>query len=824
MGAQTYLPIEILDYVETHAPPEDAAFGVSQRELAKVLGYHPCSMSRPLHDLVTNGLLGARRAPVRDGVRKQLTYRITELGRSRLRRETKEVPLLSGEMPPPPHPFLGRKEELVQLWSFANEGGSVTFVDGAPGMGKTALVARHLRRIKRGRIPFWFTVRASTSPRQFVSALSHGFSFLGAQQLAYYSQLPRSPVARETADLIARAVGSRELALVVDDIHVAGPDMQRFFRELVAALVTKRDHQFIFVGQDPPFFESNEIPIHRLTIGGLDRAAAHDLTDRQGGLADRFESVYQSTLGSPLLLNLAVSNPEIEADAATLPTAVVRRLTPEEVRAILPIALANEPLPATFVTDDERLTATRLAELSRMGILHRTLQGRVEVLQVVRGAILARVNAADERAAHLELAKFYSRTRRPEAVRERFLHLVEGQSWRAAAQLLSQQERIVLRLGYSEILRGALRHLATVLPRGPSRVRVLEAEASLLRAHSDYSEAIVSLRRAVADSADDPRSECENLLAIVELQLRLRDLDQAKNDLASAQRIGPISRRLHAYFALTEGRLSEAQGDNRGAQEKYELAFESARRTRNTDLALESIAAWSRLEERQTGPEVALRLVSAALPEARRDNRLDVVFNLLLVRARAYVRMGKDDLAETDLKLIRSDAESLGYVNQLAHALSGLAAIAGTEQRWPEAINYAKQASALAERLGNDLVLGHSLGLLCGFESHQAINGGGPAVADDAIAHGNMSVEVLSRIAPTDSLALAHGYLAELFAFKKDRSKAVDHYQRALGVANKLDMTWLRDTLVSDVGEKIRALVETEDSATKANAPSVGAV
>ncbi len=35
------------------------------------------------------------------------------------------------------------------------------------------------------------------------------------------------------------------------------------------------------------------IPVHKLTVGGLDRVAAHELTDRHGGLADRFEHVYQ---------------------------------------------------------------------------------------------------------------------------------------------------------------------------------------------------------------------------------------------------------------------------------------------------------------------------------------------------------------------------------------------------------------------------------------------------------------------------------------------------------------------------------------------------
>ena len=55
MGLQTYLPIEILDYVQTHEPSDEAVYGIGQRELAKALGYHPCSMSRPLEQLGGRG-------------------------------------------------------------------------------------------------------------------------------------------------------------------------------------------------------------------------------------------------------------------------------------------------------------------------------------------------------------------------------------------------------------------------------------------------------------------------------------------------------------------------------------------------------------------------------------------------------------------------------------------------------------------------------------------------------------------------------------------------------------------------------------------------
>jgi tetratricopeptide (TPR) repeat protein/DNA-binding MarR family transcriptional regulator len=805
MGAQTYLPIEILDYVETHAAPDESPFGISQRELSKALGYHPCSMSRPLASLVGEGYLSRGRGLVRDGVRKQLTYRITEPGRVRLRRETREVPLLSGDIPPPPHPFLGRKDELAELSSFASEGGGITFVDGPPGMGKTALVSRHLRTIKRGRIPFWFSVRPASSPRQFVSALTHALSNLGAQQLAYYTQLPRPPVAREVADLVARSLGDRSLAAVVDDVQMAGPDMKTFLADFTHYLAARGNHLFYLVSQIEPAFDARGTPSHRLTVGGLDRVSAHDLTDRKGGLADRFEAVYQSTLGSPLLLELAVSNPDLEANATTLPSAVVARLSPEDIRATLPVALANEPIPLAFASEIEEISPGRLLELERMGVLHRTLQGRVEVLQVVKTPLLARATAQDERDAHSRLALYYSRSHRPDAVRERFLHLVEGEFWKGAAQLLTQQETTLLRLGYSETLRNALRHLSTVLPRGQTRVHVLRVEATLLRLHSDYSDSISTFRRAISESGGEARTTGECLLSIAELYIRLHEIEEAQNAYSAANAIGPVSRRLQAFLLLTKARLAQARGDDRTAQSGYEDAFVLSRKVRAGDLALESIAAWSRLVELHSGPEVALRLVADALPEARQAGRMDVAFNLQLVRARSYARLGQDRLAEVEMRTIRSEAESLGYMSQLTYAFSGLASLATEGGRWAEGVNYAKQASTLAERLGNDFVLGHTLAVLCATKFRQALAEGNLSspLVSEAIAHGERSLEVLGKLPPSDSLVLANTYISEAYAGRRDQAKAIQYYDRAMELVDQLQLPWLKEKILTELKPKV---------------------
>ena len=208
---------------------------------------------------------------------------------------------------------------------------------------------------------------------------------------------------------------------------------------------------------------------------------------------------------------------------------------------------------------------------------------------------------------------------------------------------------------------------------------------------------------------------------------------------------------------LSEARIVDARGDYPRAQAAYLQVFERARRHRVSDLALESIAAWSRIATRSAAStRRRLRVVDQGLPDARQSGRLDIVFNLLLVRARAYAEIGQSDQAEAEMRAIRSEAEALGYLNQLAYVLSGLAAMAAERERWPEVVGYARQASTLAERLGNDLVLGHTLGVLASGERRQG-------QLEDARAHGERAVSVLGRLPPSDSLMLAHGYLAEVY-------------------------------------------------------------
>jgi len=246
----------------------------------------------------------------------------------------------------------------------------------------------------------------------------------------------------------------------------------------------------------------------------------------------------------------------------------------------------------------------------------------------------------------------------------------------------------------------------------------------------------------------------------------------------------------------------EARGQAQISRHRYQDAFQLARRFKITDLALESIAAWSRLEELESGPEVALRITDEAIPEARQAGRMDIAFNLRLVRARAYFRLGQIALAESEIKLVRTEAESLGYLNQLCYALDGLVAAALQGGRLTEAVAYAKQTTALAERLGNDLVLGHALAMLCVAERRLVGEGASGELLQDSISHGKRSLEVLGRLPDSDITAVAHGYLAEAYISAGNLREARASYESAIELNKRFGLGWLSEAL-SDLAVKL---------------------
>ncbi len=336
------------------------------------------------------------------------------------------------------------------------------------------------------------------------------------------------------------------------------------------------------------------------------------------------------------------------------------------------------------------------------------------------------------------------------------------------------------------------------LSSGAGRIRALRAEASILHLHSQYAEAVLALRQAIAEAGGDERITAECLLEMVEPQIRMRQIDEAARTLESVRSLGPRSSRLEAMYLLDQSRILEAHGELARAKDTCYASFQMARRFHHSDVALQSVANWTRLATFRGDQEAALATVEEMLPEARRSTRMDIVFNLLNTRARAYAELGRNELAEEAMLEIKTESEALGYLGQLAYALSGLTATAAQAGKWPEALAYGKQASALAERLGNDAILGHTLAVTCWAEGKQGR-------LEEARHHGERSLAVLARLPPSDMTVIAHSYLAEVLVALKDLPRARVEYDEALRLARTLGTDWLRASIEKEMTASLGA-------------------
>lgn len=116
--------------------------------------------------------------------------------------------------------------------------------------------------------------------------------------------------------------------------------------------------------------------------------------------------------------------------------------------------------------------------------------------------------------------------------------------------------------------------------------------------------------------------------------------------------------------------------------------------------------------------------------------------------------------------------------------------------KWPEALAYAKQASSLAERLGNDGILAHTLALMSWAERKQGL-------LQEARQHGERSLAVHARLPPSDLAVIAHSYLALVYLDLQERDRAKAEYHEALRLAKTIGADWLHSIIEKEMVENL---------------------
>ena len=293
-----------------------------------------------------------------------------------------------------PDPFVGRTAEWATLQS-AVKSHRITVIHGAPGIGKTALLARILESQGKGR-------RASVFFRCSSFAREEDFwgSLLGA--------LGRPITAATTGPLLA---GHALATIEQGAITVVGDDLQRMPRSLASAIFTvaagmlKRGRMVWASREEPPRLPQ-ENDIFRLSLNGLPEKEGLALlaATKRGARPPRTQlsSLCRGLAGHPLALRLAAAHPDVALTALTVSaklghaelletkilTPILARLEPNQKELLELAALGDGHCPRELWTA-LGITARTANALAAANLVDLDASG-VSVTPVIAAAVLKR--------------------------------------------------------------------------------------------------------------------------------------------------------------------------------------------------------------------------------------------------------------------------------------------------------------------------------------------------------------------------------------------------------------------------------------------------
>ncbi|GAA3573315.1 LuxR family transcriptional regulator [Nonomuraea rosea] len=632
--------------------------------------------------------------------------------------------------------LLGREREVAELEGLVDrirERGDALVVRGAPGIGKSALLA-----VAAARAEAYKVMVSSASGVQSETHLPFAGlhqllrpmlgsadqlparqreALLGAFGMAEVSDPEPFLVALAVLNLLGEAAVHRPLLVVVDDVQW----LDRPTTEVLAFVArrVRSDPIVLLMGlRDgyPTSLDGSDVP--ELRLAGLDAAAAEELLDAHAaelsaGLRRR---VLSEAAGNPLALvelPLAMDTGAVTTEAGLLPlTARLERAfairlaeLPPHTRGLLLVAAADDghdlahTLAGGAMVAGAELTAEALAPAVDAGLVELHEQALRFRHPLVRSAIYQKAGRTDRLAAHAALARVHG-------------HDPDRRAWHRAAAIAQRDESVAAEL---------------------------EGVAARARQRGAIPVAVTALRRA-AEVSEEPTAGALRLLAAAELAFELGRGDQAAELLALAEPsvLGELPGARVVWLSEV---LGEGRNDGPARIRRLVTTAETAEAAGDRQLALNFVQAaalrcwWSdpgweqrrrvialaeRLAAGANDPELLITLATAAPVERGadvverlievRDARLDGAMTRLLGVAASTV--GAFDLVGDFLDASIADLRAQGRLGLLTRALSTQVWRQIFCGDWAGALLVAEEAERLARETAQPRRQASALGML----------------------------------------------------------------------------------------------------------------
>ena len=419
-----------------------------------------CSISRAhaaieLKKLKSSGLVDERLSHVRRGKSRRKVYLLTHEGKSRASaivnyvRDNEIDPMVDATKVPSeampargkrtfrssPLPslryFFGRERELAELAdAIQSPECRLVIVRGIPGIGKTALLVRHLSSMTDQRV-FWYAVKPWDMPRNIADTLGAFFSENGDRRLQAYLASGSFELG-EMSFILREALADNGYVFAFDDADASDgiQEFLRMFRHSSGA-----GKVVVTVEDEAGFYDRSEVVATgeaiEFELGGLDPKSAMKLLAARGIRGSVGRELVKVVNGHPLSLEM-VTVPTPEEARYQLSRFFEERFydgLSEEQRSLLQLAAVfQRPFPPEAIPRG-------LRGVRRGSMLREVVPGRFEIHSSIRGFVYGHMTQAERRKWHSVAADHYLRSGEPQ---ERLLHLLKANRRLEADMLIAR--------------------------------------------------------------------------------------------------------------------------------------------------------------------------------------------------------------------------------------------------------------------------------------------------------------------------------------------------------------------------------------------------
>lgn len=475
------------------------------------------------------------------------------------------------ERAPKVHAFFGRERELEALGDMIVEHRFVV-VHGIAGIGKTTLVARSIDDLRKGTNALWIPLHHWDTLSGVLGQMADFLAEAGRRQLRSLLDDSPSPDLGDAYYSLEEDLQDLKGVIVLDDFHKACEPVMDLMSMLLEILKGRPSPTFVLVSRHQPSFYDRRYVVVQRTVGelplkGLDRAAARAMLEARGLSDEEFETVFATTQGHPLALELVMRRDAMATrpfkDVMTfVREEVFENLTEEERMTLSAISVHRSTLPREAALSAASVTGQGprvLDSLTDRGLVSDVGEDELRLHDLVREFFASRFTAEERETHHREAAEAWGRIATPRAVVERAHHLQEAGESEAAVATLAENARHVI----SEP--GLLRDVLTVLeeatasemlsPPALDEIDLLRADALAQLDQLDAAQALYTrvLDRAVAE--DERGQEARVLHRLGRMHLHRH---QHQDALEVTRRAIEAFEDVNDEAGVAEGRLTVA--------------------------------------------------------------------------------------------------------------------------------------------------------------------------------------------------------------------------------------------------------------------------